>query len=156
MRQIPLTKGYSAIVDDEDYDFLMQWKWHVVVGPKHVYAMRNSAPVDGRRHHILMHRVLNDTPEGFDTDHANGNSLDNRRSNLRTATRTQNMWNRAPNRRCASRHKGVSWHRQHRKWVAAIQVNGRRRHIGLFDDEDAAAAAYAARARKEFGDFNRD
>lgn len=157
-RLIPLTKGYSATVDDADYEFLSQWKWHAFLGGAgHVYAARNSAfDAEGKRTHIFMHRVLCETPDGFDTDHENGNSLDNRRSNLRAATRAQNMHNRSPNRKGSSKYKGVYWHKQHRKWVASIQVHKRRYHIGLFTSEASAAEAYSVRAAAEFRDFNRE
>ncbi len=154
MRRIKLTQGYYAIVDDEDYEFLSRWEWHVLLG-NNVYAMRNSRFYRGKRHHILMHRVINKTPKGRDTDHVNGNGLDNRRKNLRTASRAQNMHNRRANENGASRFKGVSWHKQHRKWCASIQVNKKRRHIGLFRDEMDAALAYEAEAKRMFGDFYR-
>lgn len=153
MALISLTQGFEAIVDDEDYDFLMQWKWHICRG-SHIYAMRNSAPINGKRTHILMHRVLCKTPDGFDTDHINGNGLDNRRSNLRAVSRSQNMWNRLPNKNGGSLHKGVHWHKQHSKWVASIQINRKRRHIGLFENEHDAAAAYTAAAERHFGEYS--
>jgi hypothetical protein len=157
MKTIPLTKGLVAIVDDEDFEFLSRWSWHAFEGCSgNVYAARNSAPdANGRRKHIFMHRVIADTPEGAETDHRNGNGLDNRRSNLRHADRMRNMWNRAPNRSGSSRHKGVYWHAQHRKWCASIQAGKRRRHLGLFQSEEAAAAAYAHAAAETFGEFNR-
>jgi len=155
MRRIGLTQGYFAIVDDGDYAWLMRWKWHVVIGPHHVYAMRHSRPVKGKRHHILMHRVICKTPVGMDTDHINGNSLDNRRQNIRIATRSQNMHNRKPNKRGVSKFKGVHWHKQHRKWCAVIQINKKRHHIGLFRDERVAALAYEATAKKAFKQFFR-
>lgn len=156
MKEIPLTKGYIAIVDDEDHAFLSQWRWHVCIGPKHVYAMRNSAPSNGKRHHIMMHRELCPVADGYEVDHINGNSLDNRRDNLRPVTRSQNMWNRAPNINGKSRYKGVCWHKQHQKWIASIQVNKRKYHIGLFTSEDDAGRAYAERAALEFGEYNRE
>jgi hypothetical protein len=149
VRTISLSRGYSAVVDDEDYEFLSQWQWHVCVGSQagKLYAMRNSDCVDGKRSHVLMHRVINQTPPGFDTDHINGDGLDNQRRNLRTASRSQNMWNRKPNKKGASRHKGVYWHAQHQKWCASIQVNKKRHRIGLFSDERDAANAYFRQSR---------
>lgn len=155
MINIPLTKGYTTVVDDGDFEALSQWKWHAFPSPSgKVYAARNSKRVDGRRSHIFMHRILCGTPAGMDTDHINGVTLDNRRCNLRVATRAQNMWNRAPNQRSASPYKGVFWHGQSGKWAASIQVNKRRYHLGLFRNEEEAAATYAARALEEFGEFN--
>lgn len=156
MKIIPITKGYSVTVDDEDFEFLSQWKWHAFPGASgKVYAARNSLPnFEGKRTHIFMHRVIANTPSDMDTDHRDGDGLNNRRKNLRTATRAQNMWNRAPNKCGTSRHKGVSWHKQHGKWIANIQVNKKRHFIGLFRDEDEAAKAYAERAAIEFGTFD--
>lgn len=157
MKEILLTQGMTAVIDDEDYDFINQWKWHAFKSLNgKFYACRNS-PFDpeGRRTHIFMHRVLADTPDGFDTDHINGNPLDNRRNNLRVANRAQNMWNRAPNKKGSSPHKGVHWHKQHKKWCVSIQVNKRRMHLGLFDSEIEAAEVYASKAATEFGEFNR-
>lgn len=156
MCEIPITKGYSTIVDEDDYHFLMKWKWHACLSGDRVYAMRNSKTKNGKRHHIMMHRIINKTPDGMDTDHINGNGLDNRRSNLRNATRTQNQWNRRENKKGASKYKGVYWHKQHRKWIASIQVGKIRFHLGLFINELDAANAYAERAETEFGDFNRE
>lgn len=156
-REIPLTRGLCAIVDDEDFEFLSQWPWHAFKGHgDKFYACRNSAfDAEGKRTHIFMHRVIAQTPDGMDTDHINGNGLDNRRSNLRHASRSENMWNRAPNRRGTSKHKGVYWHCQRNKWCASIQVGKVRKHLGLFETEQAAAEAYAARAEVEFGEFHR-
>ena len=156
-KTIPLTQGYETIVDDEDYEFLVQWQWHVCFSSSgNVYAMRNSEPVNGRRHHILMHRVLNGTPKGLRTDHRDGNGLNNSRDNLRDATPVQNGQNRRPNKVGTSKYKGVFWHKQHRKWYAKIQVNKKPITIGLFRDEKEAADAYAARAAIEFSDFNKE
>lgn len=157
MKQIPLTKGQFALVDDADFDFLMQWKWHVYRGHDGLlYAHRNSEyGANGKRTHIMMHRVINATPEGMDTDHINGNGLDNRRSNLRTASRAENMWNRRPNKGGSSPFKGVYWHAQHRKWVASIQVNKKRKHIGLFTTQEEAATAYQMRAVVEQSAFQK-
>lgn len=156
MKTIPLTRGLCATVDDEDYHFLMQWKWHAYRGHDGtVYAHRNSEPVNGKRSHIMMHRVINDTPPGMDTDHVNGDGLDNRRANLRTASRAQNMWNRRPNKEGSSPFKGVYWHVQHGKWAASIQVNKKRKHIGLFATQEEAADAYRARAAIEHATFQK-
>lgn len=157
MAVIALTQGYLAEVDDIDFERLNQWKWHAFrCASGHVYAARNSRPdASGRRTHIFMHRDIMGTPVGYDTDHADGDGLNNRRANLRIATRSQNMWNRKPNTRGRSAYKGVSWHKQHRKWIAAIQVDRKRKHLGLFDNEHEAGIAYLAAARNLHPDFHR-
>lgn len=156
MKLIALTQGKFAMVDDSDFEFLSQWTWHAFKGHGgKYYACRNSKPIEGKRHHIFMHRVLCGTPPGADTDHKNGDGLDNRKSNLRIASRSQNMWNRNPNKGGTSRFKGVFWHKVHCKWMASIQVNKKRHHLGLFETEQEAATAYNNRAAKEFGEFSK-
>ena len=153
-KTIPLTKGYSAIVDAEDYEWLMRWKWHVCECTT-VYAMRNSKPdADGRRHHIMMHREIAKTPKGMETDFKNGDGLDNRKENLRNCTRSQNQHNRNPNKRGASKYKGV--YRMGKKWAASLQIDKKRIFLGTFVDEKAAGAAYAFRAQIEFKEFNKE
>lgn len=162
MKEISLTRGLSCIVDDEDYEFLMQWKWQAAPnGGGHFYAARRSRLSDGRKSGerqtmILMHRVLAATPKDMVTDHINGKTLDNRRSNLRVATHTQNMQNRAKRKNTSSAHKGITWDGTRRKWAAVLQANNRTFFIGRFAREEDAAEAYAARAAKEFGEFNRE
>lgn len=158
-RQIPLTQGYFAIVDEADYEWLSQCKWHCFYskGSRNVYAYASNQVFDGVKHkRIIMHRMINNTPEGMDTDHIIGNGLDNRRENLRTVTRAQNMWNRNPNKKGTSKYKGVFWHKQHKKWCSKIQVNKKPHHIGLFTDEDEAGKAYADRAKIEFKKYNKE
>lgn len=85
-KEIPLTKGKSAIVDDDLYWSLSQIKWHYSGGYA-VYFEKKTRP----RKAVRMHRLINNTPEGMDTDHINGNKLDNRRANLRTCSRSANV-----------------------------------------------------------------
>jgi hypothetical protein len=89
MAIIPLTKGFSVIVDDEDFEWLNQWKWQYVGK----YAARFVQTKKVRKI-ILMHRLLVDPPEGLEVDHINRNKLDNRRANLRAVNRSENMKNR--------------------------------------------------------------
>jgi hypothetical protein len=154
-KRIPLTRGQFAIVDDDDFEWLSQWKWHAQPNESRgFYANRH----DDQGRLVAMHRLINDTPEGFVTDHRDGNGLNNRRSNLRTATQLQNMMNRHGKRGGTSRHKGV-WAdnspRNRKPWRAAIRVNGRLKYLGRFHTEDEAGAAYAAAAAEHFGEFAR-
>lgn len=154
---IPLTRGYSAIVDDEDYEFLLQWKWFVLdTGQNTIYAARKGLDENGQRRNVPMHRVVNKTPAGLVTDHRDGNGLNNQKRNLRSATRTQNGRNRSSlNHSGTSAYRGVHWHKSTGKWVASIRVDGRLYHLGLFVTEQDAATCYATRAAEEFGDFCR-
>jgi len=156
MKKIPLTQGKFALVDDEDFEWLNQWKWYYSkVGKDGIggYAMRKFR-VNGKQKTIRMHRLINNTPDGMDTDHDNGNKLDNRRKNLRDATTSQNQINRKKGRgNYSSRFKGVFWHKVTKKWHAQITLNGKRIHLGLFVSELAAAAAYDEAAIKFHGEF---
>lgn len=154
-KRIPLTRGQFATVDDEDFDWLSQWKWHAQPNEAHgFYANRHDE--QGRL--VAMHRLINATPPGFVTDHRDGDGLNNRRRNLRTATQLQNMMNRRGKRGGSSIHKGV-WAdpspRNSKLWRSAIRLNGRLKYLGRFHTEGEAAAAYAAAAAEHFGEFAR-
>lgn len=149
-RLIPLTKGQFAIVDDEDFEFLSQWKWYAMKQPKTYYAARDVKR--GGRKTIWMHRVINGTPDDLLTDHINGDGLDNRRANLRSVTHQDNMINCARHVRGSSKYRGVSWHVRQNCWVAQITVDRRNVYLGRFANEDAAYAAYLdARAKYRAG-----
>jgi hypothetical protein len=160
VREIPLTKGYVALVDDEDYESLSRFKWYAEEddGGKRVYAFRNVRDaVTRKRRTISMHRSILGTPPGMDTDHINKNSLDNRRGNLRVATRPQNASNTRtlkPARASpTSKYRGVSWTDRSPHWVAQIKMNGEHRSIGRFRNERTAAYAYDDAAYATFGEF---
>lgn len=149
-RTIELTRGYQAVVDDEDYDRLVALgKWQVNVTGRHVYAIHSL-----NRGRLYMHRVL---IAGVPlVDHINGDGLDNRRSNLRQATPLQNSRNMLPQSALtSSRFKGVA--RQPRSsihpWRAYIRINGRYSWLGVFPTQEDAARAYDAAACKHFGEF---
>ncbi len=150
-RLIPLTQGKFAVVDDADYEWLSQWKWTAQRTPHGFYAIRQEK---GKL--VLMHRLINDTPEGFGTDHRDGDGLNNRRLNLRTATQLQNMMNRKGKRGGTSKFKGV-WAdpnpRNRKLWRSAIRLNGRLKYLGRFATEEEAGAAYATAAKHHFGEF---
>jgi hypothetical protein len=151
MKKIPLSQGKFAIVDDEDYDYVMQWKWHCSARG---YAVRNGPrPRQGL---ILMHRVILER-KGFkdfaECDHVNHDRLDNSRSNLRPATHCQNQRNKSKLRNNTSGRIGVGWHSQAEKWRAYIDVNGKFKHLGLFDDIGEAVQARDKAAKKYYGEF---
>ena len=149
MKRIPLTQGKFALVDDKDYDYLMQWKWCVTKGGgtfRTYYACRTES---SRK--ISMHRQLLATPKGLQSDHINHNGLDNRRVNLRTCTVSANQQNQLPRLHGTSQHKGVSLHRK--SWVARIACYGKHGYLGAFRTEIEAAKAYNNAAKVLFGKF---
>jgi hypothetical protein len=145
-RLIPLTQGKQTIVDDKDFELLSKFKWCYSVG----YAARR----DSRKSFILMHRVIIKTPNGMLTDHINGNGLDNRRSNLRICTKSQNMMNATGKRtNNTSGFIGVSWNVNAHKWAAQLMVNGKHIHFGYFDNPIDAARAHDEGALRYHGNF---
>lgn len=150
MKIISLTKGKQTIVSDDDYEYLIRWKWYFKDG----YAATNMVSADRKRSTIRMHRLLLRTPPGFDTDHINGDKLDNRRENLRVATRGQNQWNRKK-QNGTSKYKGIYWNRQNCKWHVQLQVNKKKIWLGYYDNEEDAYAAYQDAAAKYHGMFTK-
>lgn len=146
-QKIPLTKGCYALVDDEDYERISQYKW--TMGKD--YAIRSIRDADGKKGHGYMHRFILDT-QSRQVDHINGNKLDNRRCNLRPCTPSQNQANSLP-RKGSSQFKGVSWNRKNARWVAQIKINRNDKSLGRFNDEIDAAMAYDQAAFAAWGKF---
>lgn len=142
------------LVDPEDMWLLETYKWTVVrpETAKTDYAERCTS-FSGKRKTLRLHRVIMDAPDGIDVDHKNGNGLDNRRENLRLATRSQNKANVGLPLTNISGRKGVSWHRATGKWRAQIWFGERHIHLGLFTDLDEAARAYDRAAIECYGEF---
>lgn len=141
MKAIPLTKGYVAIVDDEDYERLAQHKWHAHVSKHTVYAIRHAGKKSASlSRDVFMHREIMRPPSDMDIDHLNYCGIDNRKSNLRICTRRENLRNRRVLK--TSCYKGVCWHKRTQKWTAQIRVNDRVKYLGVFTDEREAHQAY--------------
>jgi hypothetical protein len=98
-------------------------------------------------------RFLMSCPKGLEVDHINGNSLDNRKTNLRICTRFQNNWNAPRRRDNRSGCKGVNWNKRVKLWIARIQVNNRRICLGYFKNKRDARQVYQQAAKRYFGEF---
>lgn len=135
-----------AIVDDEDFDWLNQWKWRL---DSNGYADRMEHIRLGKNCYkskrISMHRLINNTPDGFDTDHVNRNKLDNRRENLRSLSRSLNNFNSGLRKNNSSGYTGVSWSSVAKKWMSEIKVDGKHIYLGIFSKiKDAVNARLEA------------
>lgn len=155
MKEITLTKGQVALVDDEDYEFLSQWKWHAKPDRDTFYAARNAQDLTKRsgRATLRMHQAIMDAPSSMEVDHRNGDGLDNRKSNLRIATHGANQQNRSSTSANRSGFKGVSWFPPQARWRATIQADGVWRLLGYFTDPIDAARAYNDAALDLHGEF---
>lgn len=152
IRLIPLTCGQVAIVDSDRYDWAMQWNWHARYSrfTKSFYATRKGRR--GEPQAVYLHREILGQPHAR-VDHANGNSLDCRRSNLRECTQSQNIANRGPQANNRSGYPGVYWRNDLNKWTAAIGVMGHKKWLGAFTTKEEAIAARVAAERLYFGEF---
>ena len=150
MKEIPLTRGKVALVDDEDYERVSKFKWHCT---SEGYAATTLPRLNGHRKTVWMHRYIMNAPDGIEVDHVRSGGLDNRRENLRLASHTQNTMNRPSDRGSLSRYKGVSFFKDGKKWHAEIQAHGKRIYLGRFISEIDAAIAYNEAAKKHHGEF---
>lgn len=156
MREIPLTKGRVALVDDADYERIAFYRWHCT---SNGYAARTTRVGDVvTQSYVLMHREVLGFPPEPHIDHADGDKLNNCRANLRACSASQNQGN-APKRKrhgvSASPYKGVTWQRSVGRWQASIYVDGRQVSLGLYGHESDAALAYDRAARERWGSFAR-
>ncbi len=152
-KQIPLTRDFYAVVDDDDYEALAAFRWQAFVprGQRRarVYATR-CVRENGRSCTIYMHRVIAAAPKGSTVDHANGDGLDNRRHNLRICTVSDNAKNKLSHG--STGYKGVVVARSGR-YVARIKIDGKVKHLGTHDTPQLAAEAYDRGAEQHFGAF---
>lgn len=151
-----LTHGKYALVDDEDWPMLNQWKWNANKSRSGVFLYAKRGQVLPNRKHITlsMHRViLNVTDRFVHVDHIDHDGFNNQRSNLRLVTRGQNGYNRLLSRNSTSGFKGVSWAKRHKKWWVKITFEKRQIFAGLYDDPVSAAKAYDVKALELFGEY---
>lgn len=153
MPEIPLTNSSLTVLVDEADCWVAAWNWQL---SESGYAYRCESR-GNRKRNVWMHREINGTSKGVYTDHWNRNKLDNRRKNLRNASKTNNQANCVPYlvEDKSSSFKGVTWHKKAQKWMAQLMRDGINHYLGLYTSETEAAAAYDAEAVKHFGAFAR-
>jgi hypothetical protein len=152
MKQITLTQGQVALVDDEDYKSLMTHKWCAKWDPSvnTWYAVRNTPRPEHKC--VWMHRVVMGITEGF-VDHKDHNGLNNCKNNLRICTNSQNQHNRSKRGEHTSIYKGVCWDKSRNNWKATIMINRKVINLGRFKDEKEAAKSYNEKAKELFGEY---
>lgn len=159
MKEIPLTRGYVALVDDDDYEALSKFKWYATTNQHgFTYAVRRSKRVLGKHYAIWMHREVLGLERGTRLfgDHVDSSkTLDNRKSNLRIATAAQNSRNARTRLDNVSGYKGVSKCVDCNRWRAQISSGGKRESIGSFATKEEAYAAFCAAAKERHGEFAR-
>ncbi len=153
MKLIPLTQGQFAQVDDSDYDFLMQWKWHAELRDKIWYARRGRLISDSSHGNLYMHRIIMKPVRELVVDHIDHNGLNNQKSNLRICTRQQNQFNGSKQENSTSGFYGVRWDKARTKWCAELKINSKKVYMKRFSCEIEAAKAYDEVAKKYRGDF---
>lgn len=150
MKKITLTNGYEATVDLEP-----QHKYYAIVTHGNPYAIRHVRRPGGKQITQYLHREILGLEPGDprQVDHINGNTLDNRRENLRICDCTENNCNVPCRSNNTTGYKGVGWRKERGKYRARIKLNGKETHLGYYDDPVIAAIAYDAAARKYHGEF---
>lgn len=152
MKEIQLTRGMSALVDDADFDWLSAFSWCANKTNKHVWYAITTI----KSKQVYMHRLILGLTERYQrTDHKNGNGLDNQRVNLRLSDASSNNCNRGKNSNNTSGYKGVIWCKITKSWRAQIGLNNKCIIVGNFKTPEFAAHAYDLAARSLHGEFAR-
>jgi len=148
--RVILTQGYSAIIDASDVSLVSGRNWYAWVGPSGVYAVHCK-----NRHTVRMHRIIMGNPQGLQIDHIDMNGLNNRRGNLRVATRSQNKCNMAARADNSSGLKGAHRHVCSGRWTSKIGIRGRQIYLGCFDTPEEAHEAYCNAVSEYHKEFAR-
>ena len=152
MKEIPLTQGKHALVDDEDYEWLSKHKWYYSGdGYAHRHPPRDGKPLKTERMHVSIIGKI----DGLEVDHIDGNGLNNQRNNLRHVTKSQNQHNGKSHENSSSKYKGVSLHSQVHRWWARITADGKVKSLGCYNSEAEAAKVYNEAAKKYYGEYAR-
>jgi hypothetical protein len=155
--EIELTKGQIALIDDEDFELVSKYKWCAKWSPctGSFYAHAKTRKPDGGYYTLAMHRLVMNAQKGEQVDHIHHLTLDNRKSELRLCSPTQNRWNQGIRTSNTSGFKGVSWNKKLSRWSAQIRCNRKLIYLGLYDTPELAHEAYCKAAAELHGEFAR-
>lgn len=149
-KEIPLTQGKIALIDDEDYERIIQYHWYA---DKHGYTYYARRSFNNK--HDYLHRFIMNAKPGEQIDHLDGNGLNDQKYNLRIVNNSQNHMNSKKHLDGLNKYKGISWNKRKKKWVATICLNYKHIHLGFFINELDAARAYDEAAKKYHGEYAR-
>lgn len=153
MKKIKLSKGKVALIDDEDFEYLSKYKWYANEDNKTgKYYAKRAIYINGKQVKIPMQRVILNAPFNMEIDHINGNTLDNRRTNLRICTHAQNCKN-CIRKKGVSKYRGVYWYKNTKRWKSQISIDNKRISLGYYKNEIDAAIAYNLAAMKYHREF---
>lgn len=152
-KQIPLTQGKFAVIDDIDYEMVICFKWTAITNHGNWYAVRRVTYAPKKSRILSLHRFITNAPSNMEVDHINGDGLNCTRNNMRVCTQKQNSTNKKKPINSTSGYKGVTWNKTKKKWIAQIKVSQKKIHLGGFNDPKSAAKAYNEAAKKYFGEF---
>lgn len=151
MKLLPLSQGKFAQVDDEDFEYLNQFKWSY----NHGYAKR-GIKINGKWTGIRLHQEIMKPVNGISIDHIDRDGLNNQRSNLRLCNQSQNNMNQCKQHKfTSSQFKGVSYHNGCKLWTSNINLDGKRYHLGTYKTQESAAISYNHMAKELYGKFAR-
>lgn len=147
---LPIHGGLFALVDDEDFERLSKFKWHLSHRKGWVYVVRSNR-IGAITYKPYLHREVMGAVKGQQIDHRDRNPFNNQKCNLRFSNQSQNMMNRTRSLKSKNKFRGVS--PSHGKWFARVKVRGKTVCSKCFDREEDAAKAYDNMARDLHGDF---
>jgi len=156
MKTIKLTQNQVTIVDNDDFEYLNQFKWCAKWHQYTLsfYAVRCSYNQETKKQKLIpMHREIMQPSAGMVVDHINHDTLDNTRKNLRVCTQSKNRMNSGKQKNNTSGVKGVCWHKRDKKWRADISINGKRKHLGNFSTKEFAYESYIKACKKYHKEF---
>jgi hypothetical protein len=159
VKEIQLTQGQVALIDDEDFELIRPYKWNAQYNKNtdSYYAVANIPNQNGRTKSyvdvIRMHTLIANTPNGLKTDHKNHNTLDNRKENLRICNDSESAYNRKMRSDNQTGFKGITFEKKKKLFRAVISANGKRIGLGRYKTAELASAAYEKAAKELHGEF---